>query len=78
MNKVNDIMKEKEVSLQELTDNLGVSRSSILKTLVDNRLRGTLEGIALALTGPMWQLFASSDEVHLLEEYSRYHVPSLR
>lgn len=78
MNKVNDIMKEKEVSLQELTDNLGVSRSSILKTLVDNRLRGTLEGIALALTGPMWQLFASSDEVHLSEEYSRYHVPSLR
>lgn len=78
MNKVKDIMKEKEVSLQELADNLGVSRSAILKTLVDNLSQATLPRVALALTVPMWQLFASSDEVHLPEGYSRYHLSSSR
>lgn len=78
MNKVKDIMKEKEVSLQELADNLGVSRSAILKTLVDNLSQAALPRVALALTVPMWQLFASSDEVHLPEGYSRYHLSSSR
>lgn len=78
MNKVKDIIKEKEVSLQELADNLDVSRSAILKMLVDNPSQETLGRIALALTVPMWQLFASSDQVHLPEGYNWYHVPSSR
>lgn len=63
MNRIKDILKEKGVTQQALADSLGVSRSAIVKMLAGNPSQETLEKIASALNVPMWQLFASLDEV---------------
>lgn len=63
MNRIKDILKEKGITQQELADRLGVTRISVVKTLAGNPSQETLERIASALNVPMWQLFASSDEV---------------
>lgn len=63
MNRIKDILKEKGITQVELADKLGVSRSSIVKTLAGNPSQETLEKIASALEVPMWQLFASPSEV---------------
>lgn len=63
MNRIKDILKEKGITQQELADNLGVSRSAIVKMLAGNPSQETLEKIASALNVPMWQLFAAPDEV---------------
>ena len=49
MNRIKEILKEKGITQQELADKLGVTE--------------TLERIANALNVPMWQLFASPNEV---------------
>lgn len=64
MNRIKEILKEKGLTQQELADMLGVTRISIVKTLAGNPSQETLERIATALNVPMWQLFASSEEVH--------------
>lgn len=63
MNRIKDILKEKGITQIELADKLGVSRSSIVKTLAGNPSQETLEKISSALEVPMWQLFASPSEV---------------
>lgn len=63
MNRIKNILKEKGITQQELADRLGVTRISVVKTLAGNPSQETLERIASALNVPMWQLFASSDEV---------------
>ena len=51
------------ITQQELADKLGVTRISIVKTLAGNPSQETLERIAKALNVPMWQLFASPEEI---------------
>ncbi len=63
MNRIKEILKEKGITQQELADKLGVTRISIVKTLAGNPSQETLERIANALNVPMWQLFASPNEV---------------
>lgn len=63
MNRIKDILKERGVTQVELADMLGVSRSSIVKTLAGNPSQETLEKIATVLGVEMWELFASSEEV---------------
>lgn len=63
MNRIKDILKEKGITQIELADKLGVSRSSIVKTLAGNPSQETLEKISSAIEVPMWQLFASPSEV---------------
>lgn len=43
MNRIKDILKERGVTQVELADMLGVSRSSIVKTLAGNPSQETLE-----------------------------------
>lgn len=62
MNRIKEILKEKEVTQIELASRLGVTRSSIVKTLAGNPSQETLEKIAVALNVPIWQLFASPNE----------------
>ena len=63
MNRIKDILKERGVTQVELADMLGVSRSSIVKTLAGNPSQETLEKIATALGVEMWELFADPKKV---------------
>lgn len=62
--RIKELLKEKGLTQQELADMLGVSYQSIKQTLnAPSVTTFTLEKIASSLNVPMWQLFASSDEV---------------
>lgn len=76
MNRIKDILKEKGVTQQELADRLGVTRISVVKTLAGNPSQETLERIAAALSVPMWQLFASKDEVQLKSDTTSLICPN--
>ena len=62
--RIKDLLKEKGITQQELADMVGVSNQSIKQTLnASSVTTSTLEKIATALNVPMWQLFASPEEV---------------
>lgn len=62
--RIKELLKEKGITQQELSDILGVSYQSIKQTLnAPSVTTSTLEKIAAALNVPMWQLFASPEEV---------------
>lgn len=63
MNRIKELLKEKNVTQQDLADRLGVTRISIVKTLAGNPSQETLERIANALEVPIWQLFISPQEL---------------
>ncbi|MCO5800641.1 helix-turn-helix protein [Phocaeicola vulgatus] len=63
MNRIKELLKEKNVTQQDLADRLGVTRISIVKTLAGNPSQETLERIANALEVPIWQLFVSPQEL---------------
>ncbi len=62
--RIKEVLKEKGITQQELADMIGVSYQSIKQTLnAPSVTTATLEKIATALNVPMWQLFASPEEV---------------
>lgn len=62
--RIKEVLKEKGMTQQELADMVGVSHQSIKQTLnASSVTTSTLEKIAIALDVPIWQLFASPDEV---------------
>lgn len=62
--RIKELLKEKRLTQQELADMVGVSYQSIKQTLnAPSVTTSTLEKIAIALNVPMWQLFASPEEV---------------
>ena len=63
MTRVKEILKEKRLTLNELADMLGVSRQALSKQAKGIMLVETAEKIASILDVPLWQLFASPDEV---------------
>lgn len=67
--RIKELLKEKGLTQQELADILGVSYQSIKQTLnAPSVTTSTLEKIASALNVPMWQLFASPEEVQLKKD----------
>lgn len=63
--RIKDIMVEKGVSSVSLASMIGVSKVTV-SNLINNKTMPsveTLEKIATALDVPMWQLFASKEEV---------------
>lgn len=63
--RIKDIMVEKGVSSVSLASMIGVSKVTV-SNLINNKTMPsveTLENIANALDVPMWQLFASKEEV---------------
>jgi transcriptional regulator with XRE-family HTH domain len=63
--RIKDIMTEKGITSVSLSEKVGVSKVTI-SNLINNKTMpslDTLEKIAEALEVPMWQLFASTDEV---------------
>lgn len=62
--RIKDVLKERGMTQQELADMIGVSYQSIKQTLnAPSVTTATLEKIATTLNVPMWQLFASPEEV---------------
>ena len=62
--RIKELLKEKGITQQELSDILGVSYQSIKQTLnAPSVTTSTLEKIATELNVPLWQLFASPDDV---------------
>lgn len=62
MNRIKEVIKEKGFTITSLADKLGIARESLSRMIVSPSYP-TLEKIATALDVPMWQLFASPEEV---------------
>lgn len=63
MIRIKEILKEKNITMNQLSEILGVSRQALSKQVQGKMLVETAEKIASALKVPMWQLFASESEV---------------
>lgn len=62
--RIKELIKEKGYTQQEFADKLGITRVGLSRLINGKPSYPTLEKIATALNVPMWQLFASSEEVH--------------
>lgn len=61
--RIKELIKEKGYTQQEFADLLGMSRVGLAQIVNGKPSYPTLEKIASALHVPMWQLFASPEEV---------------
>lgn len=62
--RIKELLKAKHYTQQELADKMNVSLSAVRQMVAAESLTtATLEKIATALNVPMWQLFASPEEV---------------
>lgn len=58
-----EICKQAGITQKELAERIGLSAVGLSKAINGNPTKDTLEKIATALNVPMWQLFASPQEV---------------
>lgn len=61
--RIKEILKEKGITLSQLADTMGVSRQALSRQVAGKLLVEKAEEIANALNVPMWQLFASPEDV---------------
>ena len=61
-NRIKEVIKEKGYSMSDFAEILGMSRES-LSRIIKNPSSPTLEKLSSALGVPVWQFFASPDEV---------------
>lgn len=61
--RIKELIKEKGYTQQEFADLLGMSRVGLAQIVNGKPSYPTLEKIATALDIPMWQLFASPEDV---------------
>lgn len=59
---ITSILKEKGITKAELAERLGIFSQNVNKMLI-NPTEATIKKIADAIGVPMWQLFASREEV---------------
>lgn len=63
--RIKELLKEKRMTQQELADKMNVSLSAVKQMVsAESLTTTTLEKIATALDVPMWQLFASPNDIH--------------
>lgn len=63
MNRIKEILKEKNITVNQLSEMLGVSRQALSKQIQGKMLVETAEKIAEALCVEMWELFASKSDI---------------
>ena len=63
MTRIKEILKEKGLTVNQLADMLEISRQALSKQIQGKMLVETAQRIAEALDVPIWQLFASPEEV---------------
>lgn len=61
--RIKELIKEKGYTQQEFADKLEITRVGLSQLINGKPSYPTLEKIATALNVPMWQLFASPEEV---------------
>ncbi len=61
--RIKEILKEKGITLSQLADTMGVSRQALSRQVAGKLLVEKAEEIATTLNVPMWQLFASPEDV---------------
>ena len=62
--RIKEVLKENDCTQQMLADKMNVSLSAVKQMVsAESLTTSTLEKIATALNVPMWQLFASPEEV---------------
>ena len=61
--RIKEILKEKNMTVQELADILNISRQALSKQIQGKLLVETAQNIANALNVPIWQLFADPVEI---------------
>lgn len=62
MNRIKEIIKEKGFTQQAFANKLGITRGGLIQ-LLESPSYPSLERIATALDVPLWQLFATTEEV---------------
>ena len=60
--RIKEVIKEKGYTITSLANKLGIARESVSRMIVSPSYP-TLEKISTALNVPIWQLFASPEEV---------------
>lgn len=63
MTRIKEILKEKGLTVNQLAGMLEISRQALSKQIQGKMLVETAQRIAETLDVPMWQLFASPEEV---------------
>lgn len=63
MIRIKEILKEKGMTVNQLADMLNISRQALSKQIQGKMLVETAQRIADALDVPMWQLFASPNDI---------------
>ncbi|WP_298046362.1 helix-turn-helix transcriptional regulator [uncultured Bacteroides sp.] len=63
MNRIKDILKERGITINELAEKMGLNRVTLSTQINGTANIASYEKIAAALNVPMWQLFASPEEV---------------
>lgn len=65
--RIKELIKERGFTQQEFADLLGMSRVGLAQIVNGKPSYTTLEKIATALNVPMWELFASTEEIKGVE-----------
>ena len=73
--RIKELIKEKGYTQQEFADFLGMSRVGLAQIVNGKPSYPTLEKIATALDVPMWQLFASPEDVKGEEDKNTLTCP---
>lgn len=76
MNRIKEILKEQGVTINELADKLGISRVTLSTQINGTANIVSYEKIATALNVPMWQLFASPEEIQSQSDGSSITCPN--
>ena len=63
MIRIKEILKEKGITVNQLADMLDISRQALSKQIQGKMLVETAQRIADTLNVPMWQLFASPNDI---------------
>lgn len=63
MNRIKDILKEQGITINELAEKMRLNRVTLSTQINGTANIASYEKIATALNVPLWQLFASSQEV---------------
>lgn len=64
-NRIKEVIKEKGYTMKEFAEVLGIKRESLF-SIIKNPSSPTLEKLSIALGVPVWQFFASPDEVRIV------------